>query len=319
MQRFGLIFILFFNLNSLFSWGFYGHQKINEIAIYTVPKPLFGFYKYHSDYIIKHAVDADKRRYRMADEACKHYLDGDFYECCTPIDTIPKQFQDAILKYTKDTVLAHGIVPWHIYSMMYQLTEAFKQKDIKKILKYSSDLGHYIADCHVPLHATSNYNGQKTNQVGIHALWESRLPELFDSEYDYFIGTASYSKDPLTAIWQAYSGSFALVDSVLKTEKSTSLLFEDDQKYSLEQKGNLLVKVYSKTFCKAYHQNLGNMVEMRMRSSAKMLGDFWYTCWVNAGQPDLEMMPLPVEETPEKDNDSPEILPNEKIIGREEE
>ena len=31
-------------------------------------------------------------------------------------------------------------------------------------MKYSAEIGHYIADAHVPLHANSNHNGQFTNQ-----------------------------------------------------------------------------------------------------------------------------------------------------------
>ena len=64
---------------------------------------------------------------------------------------------------------------------------AFIEKDSDKILKYSADLGHYIADAYVPLHTTENYNGQLTGQKGIHAFWESRLPELFSEDYNYLV------------------------------------------------------------------------------------------------------------------------------------
>jgi hypothetical protein len=302
---------------AMYGWGFYAHKKINEIAIYTLPKPLFGFYKIHADFIKEHAVDADKRRYRVAEEACRHYLDGDFYECCLPIDTIPKYYKDAILKYTEDTVLAHGIVPWYIQTMMFRLTEAFKAKDLDKILKYSADLGHYIGDCHVPLHATSNYNGQKSNQVGIHGLWESRLPELFDSHYDCFTDVAQYINDPLNHTWKVYSESFGLVDSVLKTEQLLSGNFSPDQKYALEMRGSVLTKVYSKDFSKAYHDALGGMVEQRLRASIKMLGDFWYTCWVNAGQPELELNSKNESNPSQNEEDHPKEI--EKMIGRPEE
>jgi protein tyrosine phosphatase len=30
------------------------------------------------------------------------------------------------------------------------------------------------------------------------------------------------------------------------------------------------------------------MVERQMRRSVKAVGDFWYTAWVDAGQPDLK-------------------------------
>jgi hypothetical protein len=62
--------------------------------------------------------------------------------------------------------------------MQQRLTNAFKEKSVAKILKLSAELGHYIADSHVPLHASSNHDGQSTNQKGIHGFWESRVPEL---------------------------------------------------------------------------------------------------------------------------------------------
>ena len=75
--------------------------------------------------------------------------------------------------------------------MQQRLTKAFQDRDAKKIIQLSSEFGHYIGDAHVPLHTTENYNGQLTNQVGIHAFWESRIPELFaDTEFDYFVGKA---------------------------------------------------------------------------------------------------------------------------------
>lgn len=315
MRLICLLFVFNF-VQPIYPWGFYAHKLINETAIYTLPKPLFGFYKQYADYIKTHAVDADKRRYIMHEEACRHYLDGDFYEKCIPIDTIPKYYKTACEKYGEDTVKQHGIVPWHINLMMYQLTEAFKEKNSNKILKLSADLGHYVGDCHVPLHATSNYNGQKTNQVGIHGLWESRLPELYTIDYDLFTGLAIYIEKPVDTIWKAYEQSFSLVDSVLKTEKNISKKFSEDEKYSFENKGKTMLKVYSKDFCDSYHSALGNMVENRLRASIVMLGSLWYTCWVNAGQPDLENMPK-IE--PEKDNlPEDDTLKDKKMIGRDE-
>ena len=308
-----IVLVLFTGLNAC-AWGFYGHRKINEIAVYTLPKPLFAFYKQNAAYISKHATDADSRRYVSPDEACRHYLDGDHYECRVPFDTLPRRYREAIARYTEDSILAHGIVPWHIQTMLYRLTEAFKLKDRDRILKLSADLGHYVGDLHVPLHATSNYNGQKTGQKGIHALWESRLPELYFENYDMFTGLAVYSNDPLASTWQAFEQSFSLVDSVLLTERLVSAGFSDNERYSWEQRGNTTVRVYSKAFCKAYHEALGDMVEARMRASVVLLGSFWYTCWVNAGQPDMEHMPLPDPQETE-----PPLPEKGQMLGREEE
>ena len=35
---------------------------------------------------------------------------------------------------------------------------------------------------------------------------------------------------------------------------------------------------------------LSGQVQRRMKASVKMVGDMWYTCWINAGQPDLNQI-----------------------------
>src|SRR4029077_16003668 len=40
---------------------------------------------------------------------------------------------------------------------------------------YAGILSHYVADAHVPFHATVNYDGQLTGQRGIHARFEGEL------------------------------------------------------------------------------------------------------------------------------------------------
>jgi hypothetical protein len=40
----------------------------------------------------------------------------------------------------------------------------------------------------------------------------------------------------------------------------------------------------------AYNKKLQGMVERRMRASVYATASFWYTAWVNAGQPDLKQL-----------------------------
>ena len=87
----------------------------------------------------------------------------------------------------KEAFTEHGILPYNLQTFYIRLIGAFKRKDVKRILSLSADIGHYIGDAHVPLHTTENYNGQLTDQIGIHAFWESRIPELFaDQEFEFF-------------------------------------------------------------------------------------------------------------------------------------
>lgn len=290
LKRVVALFICSFLFIQCFSWGFFAHKLINRLAVFTLPETLMGFYKEHIEYITEHAVDPDKRRYNDKEEACRHYVDLDYFEQSAPVDTVPKYWKEAVAKYTEDTLKAYGIVPWHINVMKSRLTEAFKEKDVEKILHLSADIGHYIADAHVPLHATMNYNGQLTNQHGIHSFWESRLPELFSKDYDFFVGRATYVNNVQLAAWTASEGSFAAKDSVLLFEKQLNDEFAADKKYTYEQKGEKQVKIYSEAYSAAYHRMLGNQVERRMQASIRLVGSIWYTAWVDAGQPDLSQL-----------------------------
>lgn len=284
-----LLFLITVSSASASIWGFFAHQKINRLAVFTLPTEMTGFYKHHIQYLTENAVNPDRRRYAVEGEAPRHYIDLDVYGDSAAWK-LPRYWSEAVEQHTEDTLMAYGIVPWHVNLMRYRLTDAMRIGDARAILRLSADLGHYIADANVPLHTTENYNGQLTGQHGIHGLWESRLPELFSEDYDFFTGKAAYIENPQLAIWGAVIQAHQAVDSVLTLELKATEKAGSDKKYSFETRGNATVRVYSREFSEKYHRMLRGMVERRMRSSVKMVGDFWYTCWIDAGQPDLNRL-----------------------------
>ncbi len=297
MKRLALTFLTLFSpLSVSLGWGFFAHKQINKYAVFTLPPPMFAFYKQHIHYITENAVNPDKRRYAVEGEAPKHYIDIEHYSDGA-IQEIPRYWSQAQELYTEEVLLEHGILPWHVYRMKHALTEAFRKKDVCQILKISADIGHYIADANVPLHTSKNYDGQLTGQEGIHGLWETRLPELFLDGYDFFVGKATYVKDPQQRTWEAVTNAHKAVSAVLDLEKRLSKEFSSMKKYSFEQRKSVLQKVYSEAYAQAYHKMLEGQVEQQARASVKMVGDFWLTCWVDAGKPDLDaLLELPVQE-----------------------
>jgi hypothetical protein len=268
-------------------WGFFGHQKINRLAVFTLPPEMIRFYKKNMQYLVETSTHPDSRRYAVEGEAPRHFIDLDKYGD-SALAILPKYWKNAVEKYGEDSLAAHGVVPWHIVKMFNLLKQAFLVADPDRILRYSAELGHYVGDAHVPLHTTSNYNGQLTGQRGIHAFWESRLPELFFDTYDFYVGKASYINDPQAAAWKAVAGSSLLVDSVLNIERELSEAFP--ARFNYETKARQTTKVYSITFSRTYHKRLAGMVERRLRASIKLTADLWYTAWVDAGQPDLGVL-----------------------------
>jgi hypothetical protein len=267
-------------------WGFWAHRRINRLAVFRLPPEMITFYKKHIDYLTENAVNPDKRRYAVVGEAERHFIDLDVYGD-SALYILPKNWRDAKLKIGEDSLRKHGIAPWQVQLTAQQLTAAFRTLNASQILRISADLGHYVADSHVPLHTTRNYNGQLTDQVGIHAFWESRIPELKAQNYDLWIGTADYLQSPSEAIWNAVTLAHRACDSVLIFEKQLTSYWPEDKKYSYETRNGQLVRVYSNEFTVKYDQMIEGQVERQMKAAIKMVGDLWYTCWVNAGQPNL--------------------------------
>ncbi|HRX28218.1 MAG TPA: zinc dependent phospholipase C family protein [Saprospiraceae bacterium] len=355
-------------------WGFYGHRKINQMACFTLPDEMFGFYKNHIDYITEHAVDPDKRRYATKHEAVRHYIDFDHWGANAK-EEVPQDFSEALIKYgefnyisgsdtipmetktTRDSVsirlldmqssmsmrhfktifedylmpfyyedemkcdasdfsvptnLAdlnldgeilfvdhfseYGICPYNLIKMYYRLRNQFKEKDKTKLLRTISEFGHYVADAHVPLHTSENYNGQLTNQDGIHAFWESRIVELFDNEFDFMVGKADYVDNVNDYVWNIIYSSSELVDSVLTIEQNLRDSYPSDKQFCYDERLLSTVRIQCPEYARTYMEQMDGMVEQRMTEAVHALGSLWYTAWVEAGQPNLDDFNDVVEE-----------------------
>ncbi len=266
-------------------WGFYAHKKINKQAIFTLPSPLIGLYKRHISEVERFAVLPDQRRHSLDQEAARHYIDLDRYN---KEHIKYMTWENATNYYSDDSLQKHGIVPWNILSYYKQLKYAFIEKDTMRIIKLSAELGHYVADAHVPLHTTSNYDGQQTNQVGIHSFWESKIPEQIQDQLDDWSGPAEYIPNVLRAAWDWIFESHSLLASVFTGEKLINERMPDSKKYRHGQKGLNLEKMYTEQYVEAYHKQLDNQVERRYQASIKHIGDLWYSAWLEAGEPDFK-------------------------------
>jgi len=272
------------------SWGFLVHKTAHQLAVYELPKTIQEFFYKNMDYLVNNAPRPDIRRNSDPTEATKHFIDLEAYGDSAAWK-MPLYWNDAVAKYSKDTLLKYGYVPYHVIYMKNKLVEAFKSGNKDSILFYAADIGHYIEDANVPLHTTTNYDGQFTNQKGIHALWESVVPEIEISNYNlYSPHQATYLKQPELAIWNAVRKAYLLLPNVLEKEKEVSKNFTDSTKYKVQTQRGRQVKYYTTAFGKAYAAALKNSINEQLLNSANLVADFWYTAWIDSGKPDLSIL-----------------------------
>jgi len=272
-------------------WGVFGHEHINRAAVLALPKPLQIFFFNHIDFVTQESTVPDLRKYTLSDksENPRHFID---LENFGNLDSLPQTLAEAKKKYDEKFLQQNGILPWYIEEMMEKLTKAFKEKRKTDILFIAADLGHYLGDATMPLHTSANFDGQQTNQKGIHSFWESQLPEMFGKNYNYHTAEAKYIDDIKKETWRIVMNTHRLVDTVLLADKELSNKIPVDKIYQTDGKGNILknkfnTPVHSVEYAKAYHDMLNRMVEKQMHIAITSSANYWYTAWVNAGKPDL--------------------------------
>lgn len=291
-----LITLLLASYNGSFGWGVWGHQHINRAAVFALPMPMRAFFFNHIDFITIEASIPDVRKYTIHDtkEGPRHYIDletfGDH-----PFEELPETWDAAKAKYGENKLIKAGILPWYIQEITDKLTDAFRHHDKVRILFLSADLAHYIGDAHMPLHTSLNHDGQLTGQRGVHALWESLLPELFGKDFNLHVPEATYISNIKQETWNILKESHGQVKTLLSTEKKLLDTWPKNKIYETDSTGKILRNKYNNArftyaFAKAYYEALDGMVEHQMRLSIEKSADFWYTAWVNAGKPDLSKL-----------------------------
>lgn len=284
-----LTLLIIFITSDTYSFGFFAHRKINRMAVFALPTQMISFYKKHIEYITEHAIDPDKRARVIDGEDIKHYIDLEDYGY-KPFDSLPNYWNDAVRKYSEDTLIKYGINPWWINKLLYSLQIAFNDEDIEGVLYLSANIGHYIADACTPLHTTKWYDGKTWGQKGIHSFWETRIPELEADNYNYYVFDAKYINEPQMYLWQLVKESNEAVDTIFNIENYLQKNFSNDRKFVFEEKGTIVKKQFSREYVNEFNKLTNSMVERRMLNAVKAIASIWYTAWINAGQPDLSKL-----------------------------
>ena len=280
------------------AWGFLGHKVITQVAVYGLPGSMQPFYYRHLAELVKLSTAPDERRSATPGEAPRHYIDMDHYSEDNPFGKVPQSYDKAVAKFSADTLKKYGTVPWTVLEMKDSLTEAFRRRDTTDIVHFSAELAHYVADAFVPLHTTVNYDGQLTNQNGLHALWESQLVERNLSNYHLDSAPGQYLKDPQVAIWTVVQQSYGFLgetlDRALKLEKQ----FPPATRYTFAHRYGQTQRRFSDAYADAYEKEVGGQVAFRLKGAPTLLASFWLTAWQDGGKPDLGALMKPGKLTP---------------------
>ncbi len=269
-------------VNSTQGWGFDAHMRINSDAIDTLPLVMKKFFESERNFISEHAVDPDKWKHDDKSELPRHYIDIDMYGTY-PFKELPRDYDEAVKKFGAEAVNSRGTLPWRIVEYTHKLADDMKSGNREKIRMTAAALGHYVGDSFSPLHATENYNGQYTNNYGVHKQFENRMVNANIDSYDPVLKQSTAIEEPLKNAFDIVLASYKLVLPILESETKARKILTDEQIDSLNDWRATAVPEYLAIL----YSDLGEIGWKQMNSASYNLGRYWVTAWELAGKPVL--------------------------------
>lgn len=233
------------------AWGFDAHKFIAERMIALLPAELKPLFEKRKAFIIERAIDPDLwRNVGWEQEPPNHFLDMD-HEAFGPypFEGLPRDYSAAVQKFGKEFVDSQGLLPWRtaeFYGRLQREFELLKRESppgyvLDNIVLNAAMLTHYISDGHVPLHAVVNYDGQLTDQNGLHSRWESELFERNVSKLKIAPPAMKPVTNPRDFVFETLLASNRDAANVLQSDKAAvaGREFYDDQYFEAFAKGTL--------------------------------------------------------------------------------
>jgi hypothetical protein len=258
------------------AWGFNGHKLITDRAIELLPQEIRPFFQKYRTTLVEHSIDPDTyRTIGFTEEPPRHFLDMDAYGPF-PFKDLPHDYNEAVAKFGKDTVIKNGTVPWRTEEIYNQLRESFRQlptsgyaRDNVKL--FSSVMAHYVGDSFQPFHAALNYDGQLTGQIGIHARFETELFDRYQDKLHIAPGSIVQIPNAREFVFTALTDSFTFVEPILAADREAI-------------KGR---EVYDDAYFEELWKRTGPIMEKRLAGAVTGVASLITSAWIDAGRPAL--------------------------------
>ena len=255
----------------LSSWGFTGHNSISKGAEKSFHESMEQL-KAWVPVIAMHSGDADKRKSWDETDGIKHYIDMDNYPGFDSLGFVPQYYDSVVILYGENFVKQQGTLPWATLDTYDSLVAAFKRFDFDKAVLLAADLSHYVADGHMPLHLTANYNGQLTGNKGIHSRYESSMINRYIDQIQYNTVGVALLTDIRDYVFKYMYTCYPYVDSILVADNYAKTIDANTS---------------SSAYLAAMWDSTEHFTTKLFNDASVAFSTMFYNAWHEAGSPDF--------------------------------
>lgn len=280
------------------AWGGTAHRLISDAAVDNLPADMFddgsgNAFNDHREFLSDHASHPDFIRSgsgRDSLEGPRHFCDMDkmdveFGLFPFPFDTMTRDYNTYLIDFAPVGGRSNGVVQWEGVAEHYDaLVQAFRMRNWHAVYRVAADLGHYIEDSTSPLHSAANFNGQLTNNFGIHSRHESQMvnrkitasdlttrrtkPVPLATDIQFIFNRVEYG-------FEALIQGHALVDDIMAADDAASAI-----------DGSFGTTYYNELF-----NRVGAETITQINDGAERLANLWYSAWLDADRPSFSLTP----------------------------
>lgn len=262
-------------------WGFDVHRWITERAVDGLPAELKPYFAERRAFVAEHSVDPDLWRVvnlssPRGEEDPNHFLDIDGLDEPRPFTNVPRTWEAYVARYGTEKANRMGRLPWRTEDI-YRLLVGRFQDVARNPGSYAGEnaaylsaiIAHYIEDAHVPFHAVVSYDGQATNQRGIHSRFESELVLRYRDAWKLAPVKIHPVGNVRDFIFSRLIEGEALVGHILTADRAAT-------------KGR---ELYDDGYFRVFQKGAGEVVERRLSEAASAVASVIVAAWKEGGSP----------------------------------
>jgi hypothetical protein len=254
-------------------WSANSERLITNKAVETLPPEVRGFFEANSDFFRHHVADPlELLEQKPLTERRNHYLYLDHYGKF-PFDSLPRNYQAAVSKFTKSKLENSGVLPWQIGVYSQKLTAAMRDHDWEQTRLAAAYLASYVAEAHDPFHTTEDFDGHLAGQPGVDLRFGSNLVDRYSTFFPMRPSDAMYLADPTDHAFDACMSAHAWVENVVLADRRAREGLSD----------------YTDEYYDRFYSEAGTILIHQLTDAATDVGSYWLTAWINAGKPQLPL------------------------------
>jgi hypothetical protein len=265
-----LLLVLLSALPVSFGWGNNTRRLITDKAVDTLPDEMLPFFQANRAYLIQHTNEVAEAETKLLAPARNNFIELDHYGAF-PFATLPRVYSDAVAKYGKRSLAAHGQLPWEIGVYSEKLTNAFRSHAWDEVKLDAATLSYYVAAAHDPFKSTKDNDGKLAGQPGVNERFGIGLVDHYQRFFFMKPNEAAFVRDPTDYAFEMTLSAHSWLENILLADR----------------RAYAGLSAYNDDYYDRFYAQAGAVLIRQLTDASTDTGSYWMTAWINAGRPQL--------------------------------